>query len=73
MLASHVVCGGQDLGKWGPAQHESLAIGVAHGVGQVGSPTGDQGELIRRLSTGDVCVEPRADPTNIDALHKFTP
>lgn len=67
------MCGGQDLGKWRAAQHESLAIDVGHRVREIGSPAGDQGELIRRLSTGDIGVEPSGDSTNIDALHNVTP
>jgi hypothetical protein len=73
VLAGHVVGRGKDLGEWRAAQHESPVVGIGHGVCEIGSPAGDQGEPVRRLSTGDVGVEPSSDPTNIDALHNVTP
>ena len=72
VLAGHVVCGGEHLGEWRAAQHESAAIGVGHREREVGSPTGDQREP-NGDSAGDVVVEPGGDPSDVDALHDVTP
>src|SRR3954451_10296409 len=67
MFPGHVMRRRQDLCQWRPTQDQTATVGVDDGERQIGTPTGDQLELVRRTGTRDVVVEPRTDARGVDA------
>src|SRR3954452_9447667 len=69
MLAAHVVCTGQAVAEWRPAEDQRRVVSADDAGRQVGGSAGDHLERERPASPGHMVLQPRRDRCDVDAWH----